>query len=89
MGADIRLFDSMHGSGFTIFVPGFDYDSCEPQSACWMSEAKGQAPELRRLRSRASEAGLIETCNTLELPHETCGPLSPFGIWACRLIGQA
>ena len=25
--ADIRLLSSLHGSGSTIFVPGFDYDS--------------------------------------------------------------
>ena len=25
--ADIRLSNSLHGSGFTIFVPGFDCDS--------------------------------------------------------------
>ena len=28
--ADIRLLNSLHGSGFTIFVPGFDCDSIEP-----------------------------------------------------------
>ena len=25
--ADVRLLNSLHGSGFTIFVPGFDCDS--------------------------------------------------------------
>ena len=28
--ADLRLSYSLHGSGFTIFVPGFDCDSLDP-----------------------------------------------------------
>lgn len=36
-GADIQLFKSLHGSGFAMCVPGFDYDSfCLPRWTWWL-----------------------------------------------------
>ena len=46
IAADLRLLGSLHGSGSTILIPGFDYDSCAFWPELRSEDMEGHLPEL-------------------------------------------